>query len=619
MLIAAMRAALPAGAASASASALPEPPLRIGPLRAAPAPGVAAESFAASAGEDVVFGDAVIFAASAGDPGRGPSRLAALAAAAQAGGLEGSRAAELNGEFAFGRFEPGPGRLTLLRDHLGCRSLLYAARPEGLVFATHPEALFAAGADPAAIDPVALAGFVAARSPGSGRTCRTEIHELAPGRLLRVEADARPGAQERFWTPGARRLGLGSRAGEADWIAHLSQVLRDAVALRLRDAARPGVRLSGGLDSSAVAGLILDLRPDDRLPAFAHVPAPADRQAGAERDDGLWLDRAEAAWPRLDLRRVRSDGRDPLGAARRRAAAERAPCFDPFQFAEDALDEAAGEAGCDLVLTGFGGDFCVSAPPDMLLLELALAGRPGAALAEYRRLRRAGLSARGALWRHGLRAFLPPGLRRRLRARRGPPPELAPLAPEMRENPRLRAILAERWMEEFATAPRGMRAVIVRSLDGWLGGKLGREAEGGRPPQRHPLLDPVLIDACLSAPPEIFAAGGAGRGLLREIARPWLPEAIRRRRGKGDFDPGFARRLAAAAPALRAELAAMARSPVFAAMADPARIERFLVSLEEGERKEAFHAGEGPAMLAALYAGAFLQAEGLAPRADGGE
>ncbi len=157
--------------------------------------------------------------------------------------------ARLNGQFAFAWWEPRERRLTLVRDRFGVRPLHWTRLSRGgIAFASEAKALFASGEVAAAPD---LAGIDEVFSTWGARAPRTAfagVAQLPPGGLL-VWEDGAIVAQRSWWAPGY------DAADGAPTPDDLSQLLADAVRLRLRADVPVGTYLSGGLDSSLITAL----------------------------------------------------------------------------------------------------------------------------------------------------------------------------------------------------------------------------------------------------------------------------------------------------------------------------------------------------------------------------
>lgn len=155
-----------------------------------------------------------------------------------------------NGQFAIGWWEPGPRRLTLIRDRFGVRPLHWTMRADGsIAFASEAKALFASGEVTAAPDPVGIDEVFTFWGSQAPVTPFRGVQQLPPGHVL-VWEDGRIVAQRAWWAPD-----YGPRGAAAP---PLDALLRDSVRLRLRADVPVGSYLSGGLDSSLVTALAQD-------------------------------------------------------------------------------------------------------------------------------------------------------------------------------------------------------------------------------------------------------------------------------------------------------------------------------------------------------------------------
>ena len=155
----------------------------------------------------------------------------------------------LNGQFAFAWWEPDARRLTLVRDRFGVRPLHWAMLPDGgIAFASEAKALFASGEVAAAPDLAGIDEVFTTWGARAPRTAFAGVAQLPPGGLL-VWEDGAVVAQRTWWAPDYDASDVAPAADD------LSDLLADAVRLRLRADVPVGTYLSGGLDSSLITAL----------------------------------------------------------------------------------------------------------------------------------------------------------------------------------------------------------------------------------------------------------------------------------------------------------------------------------------------------------------------------
>jgi asparagine synthase (glutamine-hydrolysing) len=160
-----------------------------------------------------------------------------------------------NGQWAFAVWDAKKKRLFCSRDRIGVRPFFWARHDGRFVFASEVKALFAAGV-PRALDVKGLHEVITFWCALAPRTVWQGVQELPPGHNLIVEhiAEHRVDVKvERYWNLDYTVDDTlhGDRAAD-----ELFERLKDAAQIRLRADVPVGSYLSGGLDSSMIAGLI---------------------------------------------------------------------------------------------------------------------------------------------------------------------------------------------------------------------------------------------------------------------------------------------------------------------------------------------------------------------------
>jgi asparagine synthase (glutamine-hydrolysing) len=154
---------------------------------------------------------------------------------------------KLHGMFAIAVWDERRRTLTLVRDRLGVKPLIYTARNGCLAFASTVRALRQAGLA-GDIDPTAISEFLEFGWVTDDRTIFEGVSKLAAGTIL----EWRNGAftQRRYWNLPEVNEQSPIRFEEA--VEETERLLVEAVRLRLEADVPVGALLSGGIDSSLI-------------------------------------------------------------------------------------------------------------------------------------------------------------------------------------------------------------------------------------------------------------------------------------------------------------------------------------------------------------------------------
>ena len=155
----------------------------------------------------------------------------------------------LRGMFAFAIFDTESNSLFCARDRVGKKPFVYAATPHGFVFASEIPAVRAMPGVDLAIDQSALAAMLLhnLRHIPDPYTAYKGIQRLRAGHAMIIR-DGEIDRVWRYWEP--------QPSAEPITTENLRSILEDAVRLRMRADVPVGALLSGGVDSSAIVGMM---------------------------------------------------------------------------------------------------------------------------------------------------------------------------------------------------------------------------------------------------------------------------------------------------------------------------------------------------------------------------
>ncbi|HYH82245.1 MAG TPA: asparagine synthase (glutamine-hydrolyzing) [Longimicrobium sp.] len=281
---------------------------------------------------------------------------------------------KLRGMFAFAVWDEAEGELFLARDRFGIKPLYYASLPEGrFLFASEVRSLLASGLVPRQADRQAVWDFLSHGAVAQPRTIVRGVRALLPGHWMRV----RPGGEvvtERYWdleeATRARRAAAPLPYPEA--VEAVREKLDEATRLHMIADVPVGAFLSGGIDSTAVVGLM-----------GRHVHHPIRTYAVGFEARHAALD--ELKWARLAAERLGAEHTEVVVTGDDAAAS--------FDALIDALDQPsldgtntwfvsrATRQGVTVSLSGLGGDELFAGYPPFRSFarsaRLAPSGVPG--------------------------------------------------------------------------------------------------------------------------------------------------------------------------------------------------------------------------------------------------
>jgi asparagine synthase (glutamine-hydrolysing) len=165
----------------------------------------------------------------------------------------------VNGMFAIAVFDRASGALTLARDRMGIKPLLWFRSGEGLVFASELKALAKDPACPREMDPASVSAFLRHGAVPAPWTILKGVSKLEPGVALTFPAGGGAPAERRFWSPATAALQGAPAYLAPDFHAIVDAgeaLIADAVERQMVADVPLGAFLSGGVDSSLVAALM---------------------------------------------------------------------------------------------------------------------------------------------------------------------------------------------------------------------------------------------------------------------------------------------------------------------------------------------------------------------------
>jgi len=375
-------------------------------------------------------------------------------------------------------------------------------------------------------------------------------------------------------------------ARDEDYLAAARELVDRAAAVALAQAKRPGIMLSGGLDSPIVAEAVVRQMPADQvLPSFTFGPHPDWQESNGAHHFGeerAFVRAFAACHRRIEPHFPSSEGHDFDYRLRDLLACTDTPTANVANVGIfHGVWEAARQHGCDTMLTADFGNFSFSAEAPWYSVEYLLRGR-WSALAKA--LRGEPTDAR-PLPRKFAALCLLPLLPRHLRdpvrtLLAGSPADWVELASLVSKEERLRhgQRRAELPLQAGGARPRSRREWLRRI---WASADSGEDLNHGFERlyglrYRDVSAWRPLIEFCHGLPTDQFVRGDEHRRLARRLGAGIIPEAQRLNPRMGLHHPDWHLRLSRRREELARYAERIADHPVLGTVIDTDRLRRLL-------------------------------------------
>jgi len=159
----------------------------------------------------------------------------------------------LDGMFAFAIWDQTRNQLILARDRLGVKPLYYCKLPDKLIFASEIRSIIASGEAPQVLDDAAIMNYVRFPAIPGPLTIYQQIDSLLPGHMLQYTSAGSRVIE--YWDVDFQKSS-GHEYSPEESVEIIREKLTESVKKRLMTDVSLGAFLSGGIDSSAIVGIM---------------------------------------------------------------------------------------------------------------------------------------------------------------------------------------------------------------------------------------------------------------------------------------------------------------------------------------------------------------------------
>lgn len=456
----------------------------------------------------------------------------------------------LLGDFAFAIWDGRNQSLFCARDHFGVKPFYYYSQPgRAFIFASEIKAILCQPEVPHCLNHLKVASYLTVKLNQEDATFYRDVLRLPAGHSISINSSRIN--LRCYWSLDPNREIKMSSDGE--YAEAFKEIFTEAVRCRLRSAFPIGSQLSGGLDSSFIAGVASNILSTDRQETLHTFSARF--QNSPECDERYFQDKI-ISQSNLQAHFLEAQNLSPFTDLDKVLWHHDEAFLPANLYFTWGIHKAAKALGIRVLLNGFDGDNTVSHGYDYLR-ELARNGQwrtLSKETWEYGKTqqipRKKVLKTQwNWLWGYGIKPRMYSAIKQisPVNLSRTPRPQLSldngvgesPISPKFAK----RLNLVERWQSQKYASPKTERERHYQALnDGILqhclecfssvDGAFGIES-------RSPFCDKRLLEFCLALPPDQKLHYGWDRIVMRRAMEGIVPPEIQWRIDKANFAPSL--------------------------------------------------------------------------------
>lgn len=442
-------------------------------------------------------------------------------------------ATKLQGGFSFGIFDKATNSIFFVRDHFGMCPGYYFVDHARIIVGSSSKLVRSFLSPDLKRDNIMLADYLSGSSREPERTFFTDIKRLLPGHILQIRSQSV--TNNPYWSASDVPENVKYSSPKQEFMDRFRKsVLKDYV------PEKTAVLLSGGLDSSAIAGTLKsEISEDSTIPCLSLTYHDTEGWNDSEH-----IARMEKFLGTKTLE-FESDLHDPLSDMEHWLTVMDGPYFPPGHSVSFRLFPIMRDLGYTHVLSGHGGDEIVSYGLGRLN-ELAKAGK-------WRQLWREARGAAPLLYQRPTQVYyrylthinlirrVQNKVRYTLNKNKKPvspindtlSPKLASIQTPCKNSnkPAWGRIDHNDRMLQNETLELPLQATVLEVI--------ALCAEASDLKVSMPFFDLSLAELCLSLPSDWKLRNGKTRYIVRDAMKGNIPDSVRLRQDKFDFSRNF--------------------------------------------------------------------------------
>jgi asparagine synthase (glutamine-hydrolysing) len=437
----------------------------------------------------------------------------------------------LRGDFAVILWDSQLGRLLAARDPFGVRPLFFLQRDSRIWLASEVSTILEMSGGQTAVNRQRVVEYLVGSYKSPDATFFRDVRELPPGHTLTTtgsRTDVR-----RYWFPPSRQLNVAATDRE-DCHRRFRELFLQSVRRRLATDGPTAIHVSGGLDSSSIAGAANHLIGTLGWPGSAAVGV-AGIYPGLACDERGFIG-AVARHVRFPIEEWDAGDSDPIDL------------LDPLRSEPGGRITQRGgtmgdialahKHGSGVILSGVGGDEIGMVTG--IVKDMIANGDLTGAIKEMLFFPDATLRSRAWRLKRLALQFAPESFLELDARVRADVPDW--LAPDLRKTAREVAVPERSQISFSSQVQRSIWSRVASVQTARVVGRLQQQALSNGVEYRFPFLDRDLVDFVLAIPYEHWPRIAPFARLHREPLADLLPPEVTQRIGKAEFTPALANR-----------------------------------------------------------------------------
>ncbi len=253
--------------------------------------------------------------------------------------------AKLVGSFAAILYLPAVKKILAVRDQVGDRTLFYYNDNSKFIISSEPYSILANSEVPQKLNKNKVAEYLAIKHQTDNSTYFQGIYELLPGHYMLCRE--KKTALKKYWNFNFSEKVRYRNHNE--YAEHLLEILDKSISSKMRSVKPPGIMMSGGLDSTAIAAIAAKYAKG-RLKAFSYV-----FNKYKDCDESGYIDEFCNMYD-TDSFRLNGDDYLPLVDIKNPCVSPNFPNQDSYQTLKNELYRQVKKSGSNILLTGWYAD-----------------------------------------------------------------------------------------------------------------------------------------------------------------------------------------------------------------------------------------------------------------------